>query len=447
MQSPLAVFILLFLSAITPVSAQALADRIGRVAAVNGAAQLWDSQDRQWTPLFANRVVTAGDRIRSDGQTRVELSIGSLELFLGPQSELDVLRLDAQATQVRLNQGHLVARVRTAEWARELQLITAEFNAQPASPGLYRLDRDTVSGGRSAAASLRGLLLLGAVDARLQVAAGQRIEVMGAEAGGGLRSTTLLQDGFAAWVAARDQAPEPNPFAAVAPLGEITGLETLERHGRWESHPDVGWVWYPMTVRPGWEPFRDGRWVWVRPWGWTWVDDAPWGFAPSHYGRWLQWNNRWVWSPGSVRNRVGPPAGMPVIPPTGALPPARPRDELPPGQWPGDHENRSVRTPRVDPWNPGPGRPPIPSGGAILPGVGDDRAARPDRRHGFERPQDRLQERLQEQRPVERPTDRLSPAVRSDHPDPSRAKPPTERERTDKPDRPDRPDRQRQLAQ
>lgn len=447
MQFPLAVFILLFLSAITPVSAQALADRIGRVAAVNGAAQLWDSQDRQWTPLFANRVVTAGDRIRSDGQTRVELSIGSLELFLGPQSELDVLRLDAQATQVRLNQGHLVARVRTAEWARELQLITAEFNAQPASPGLYRLDRDTVSGGRSAAASLRGLLLLGAVDARLQVAAGQRIEVMGAEAGGGLRSTTLLQDGFAAWVAARDQAPEPNPFAAVAPLGEITGLETLERHGRWESHPDVGWVWYPMTVRPGWEPFRDGRWVWVRPWGWTWVDDAPWGFAPSHYGRWLQWNNRWVWSPGSVRNRVGPPAGMPVIPPTGALPPARPRDELPPGQWPGDHENRSVRTPRVDPWNPGPGRPPIPSGGAILPGVGDDRAARPDRRHGFERPQDRLQERLQEQRPVERPTDRLSPAVRSDHPDPSRAKPPTERERTDKPDRPDRPDRQRQLAQ
>ena len=23
------------------------------------------------------------------------------------------------------------------------------------------------------------------------------------------------------------------------------------------------------------------------PWGWTWVDDAPWGFAPFHYGRWV----------------------------------------------------------------------------------------------------------------------------------------------------------------
>jgi hypothetical protein len=435
MQSSIALFLLLVLMAImAPSPAQALADRVGRVAAVNGAAQMWDSQDRQWTPLFPNRLVTAGDRIRSDGQGRVELSIGSLELFLGPQSEVDVIRLDAQATQLRLSQGHLVARVRTAEWARDLQLITAEFTAQPASPGLYRLDRDTVSGGRSAAAALRGLLLLGAFDARLQVAAGQRIEVMGSEAGGGLRSTTLLQDGFAAWVTARDQAPEPNAFSGVASLGEITGLETLERHGRWESHPDVGWVWYPMAVRPGWEPFRDGRWVWVRPWGWTWVDDAPWGFAPSHYGRWLQWDNRWVWSPGTVRNRVVPPRGMPVIPPVGALPPPRPRDELPPGQWPGDHENRSVRTPRVDPWNPGPGRPAPPSGGVIVPGGGEDRSARPDRRHGF----DRAQDRPQEHRPLERPLDR---------PDPNRVKQPVERERSDKPDRPDRPDRPRQLAQ
>ena len=37
-----------------------------------------------------------------------------------------------------------------------------------------------------------------------------------------------------------------------------------------------------------WAPYRYGRWVWVAPWGWTWIDDAPWGFAPFHYGRWAQ---------------------------------------------------------------------------------------------------------------------------------------------------------------
>ena len=34
------------------------------------------------------------------------------------------------------------------------------------------------------------------------------------------------------------------------------------------------------------------------PWGWTWVDSSPWGFAPFHYGRWAQIGGRWGWIPG-----------------------------------------------------------------------------------------------------------------------------------------------------
>jgi hypothetical protein len=37
----------------------------------------------------------------------------------------------------------------------------------------------------------------------------------------------------------------------------------------------------------------------VRPWGWTWVDDAPWGFAPFHYGRWVYRRDVWCWVPGT----------------------------------------------------------------------------------------------------------------------------------------------------
>jgi hypothetical protein len=29
------------------------------------------------------------------------------------------------------------------------------------------------------------------------------------------------------------------------------------------------------------------------------VDDAPWGFAPFHYGRWAWWGGRWCWVPGT----------------------------------------------------------------------------------------------------------------------------------------------------
>ena len=47
-----------------------------------------------------------------------------------------------------------------------------------------------------------------------------------------------------------------------------------------------------------WAPYRYGRWIWVTPWGWTWVDDAPWGYAPFHYGRWTYLRQHWCWIPG-----------------------------------------------------------------------------------------------------------------------------------------------------
>jgi hypothetical protein len=56
-------------------------------------------------------------------------------------------------------------------------------------------------------------------------------------------------------------------------------------------------------VAVDWAPYREGRWAWVAPWGWTWVDDAPWGFAPFHYGRWVHWRGRWGWCPGEYRHR------------------------------------------------------------------------------------------------------------------------------------------------
>jgi hypothetical protein len=36
----------------------------------------------------------------------------------------------------------------------------------------------------------------------------------------------------------------------------------------------------------------------VQPWGWNWVDNDRWGFAPFHYGRWAQIGGRWGWIPG-----------------------------------------------------------------------------------------------------------------------------------------------------
>jgi hypothetical protein len=44
--------------------------------------------------------------------------------------------------------------------------------------------------------------------------------------------------------------------------------------------------------------------LWIAPWGWTWVDSAPWGYAPFHYGRWTYLNGRWGWVPAAPRGRA-----------------------------------------------------------------------------------------------------------------------------------------------
>ena len=83
----------------------------------------------------------------------------------------------------------------------------------------------------------------------------------------------------------------------------MTGWEDLDDYGVWRNEAEYGAVWFPTRVEAGWAPYRYGRWTWVRPWGWTWVDDAPWGYAPFHYGRWVNVGNRWGWYPGRYAGR------------------------------------------------------------------------------------------------------------------------------------------------
>src|SRR3954451_5017620 len=78
----------------------------------------------------------------------------------------------------------------------------------------------------------------------------------------------------------------------------------LDGNGAWENFAGLGEVWFPKDLPPDWAPFRYGHWRWIGPWGWTWIDDRPWGFATSHYGRWANIGGldseagRWGWLPG-----------------------------------------------------------------------------------------------------------------------------------------------------
>jgi hypothetical protein len=102
---------------------------------------------------------------------------------------------------------------------------------------------------------------------------------------------------FESWANDRDRRGDTSESARYVSR-EVVGYEDLDEEGDWIDEPEYGHVWRPRYVVHDWAPYRYGRWGWVAPWGWTWIDDARWGFAPFHYGRWAFVRHRWCWVPG-----------------------------------------------------------------------------------------------------------------------------------------------------
>lgn len=276
--------------------------RAARVVSVVGDAWLFDQDTREWVQLVRNQTVGEGDRVRTDERARVSLRVGSTTLWLDERADLELSQLDDEHMLLQLDRGDIALRLRSADVAAQTRVHTREGDARPEREGLYRveqLDRG------SKAYVWRGRLRFEwerAQDAPpVWLGDGEQAEFWWP---GGPRAerSRLLSDAFGDWVVAESRLDGDLPSTTyVSP--EMTGVEDLDRYGRWEPASDYGPLWVPTTVVVGWAPYRYGHWAWSRVWGWTWVDDSPWGFAPFHYGRWVQWRGRWCWAPGPYAHR------------------------------------------------------------------------------------------------------------------------------------------------
>ncbi len=99
--------------------------------------------------------------------------------------------------------------------------------------------------------------------------------------------------------AATYDRPQPGGFEQ--PRGEVDVsyfYGALSPYGDWIQTDEYGLVWCPINEPVDWRPYTDGEWVWTN-YGWTWVADEDWGWAPYHYGRWYDdAYNGWCWVPG-----------------------------------------------------------------------------------------------------------------------------------------------------
>ena len=289
--------------------------RAGRIAEVAGTAWLFDLDTKAWVRVQRNQTIGQGDQLRTDIRSRVTLRVGSSTVWLDEQSDMEVLQMDDAGLALRLLAGDVALRLRTAQAAQETRVQTREGTISPEIEGLFRIDQ-LDRGSRLAVLQGRAQFDSdpGAPMQRAWLREGEQAEFWWAESPR-VERQPLVRDKFSAWFTGRDQteaglsvgfSPGEDPY--VSP--EMTGAEDLHQYGNWETAVEYGNVWIPTRVAAGWEPYRDGNWVWTRQWGWSWVDNAPWGFAPFHYGRWVQFRGSWAWAPGRFEPR---PAYSPAL--------------------------------------------------------------------------------------------------------------------------------------
>ena len=270
--------------------------RAGRVSDISGEAWIFDSQSRDWERLARNQTVAEGDRLRSDGSSRITLRIGSTTLWLDERSELEVERMDDERVLLRVDRGGLALKLRSREQAQDYRLLTREGRLFLDGEGMFRIDQ-LERGSRAMAWQGRARFEFRTAEADpVWLAPGEQAELWWSQ-GPRTERQSVERDSFARWLQnQRETEGEMTAHRYVSP--EMTGAEDLDRFGRWDRHDEYGALWYPTQVAVDWAPYQHGRWVWTARWGWTWVDAQPWGFAPFHYGRWVRVGGRWGWAPG-----------------------------------------------------------------------------------------------------------------------------------------------------
>ncbi len=279
----------------------AQADPPGRVARLDystGSVSFQPGGEGDWVEAVNNRPLTTGDNLWADQNSRAELQLGSTSIRMNSETSVTFLDLDDHTTQIKLSQGTLEFRVRHLDDGDTFEIDTPNLAFDVQRTGEYRIDVNA-NGDQTISRVWSGRGEVTGGGSSYIVIAGQQATFNGTDQLDHEIAQLPGRDDFDNWVLSRDQR-EDRAESANYISTEMTGYEDLDDNGHWHYVADYGPVWTPAGIAVDWAPYRYGHWASVEPWGWTWVEDEPWGFAPFHYGRWAFVESSWCWVPGPV---------------------------------------------------------------------------------------------------------------------------------------------------
>src|SRR5271166_4644995 len=272
--------------------------RVARIRYLQGSVSFQPAGESDWVSAVTNRPMTTGDQLWADVGSRAEVQIGSAMIRVDANTGFSFLNLDDRTVQIQLTEGTLNLRVQRLgrDEVFEVDMPNQAFSVT--QPGQYRLEAGT-DGNSSMVIVRQGQGEVTGGGRTYDVRSGQSGTFTGTDSLDGYVSAAGDPDDFDNWGQSRDRQYDGSQSARYVSR-DVVGYEDLDNNGTWRSDPTYGNVWMPTSVQAGWAPYHNGHWVWIAPWGWTWVDDAPWGYAPFHYGRWVSIRGNWGWVPGPM---------------------------------------------------------------------------------------------------------------------------------------------------
>ena len=266
--------------------------RVGRLAALQGTVSFHAAGSDGWVAAVQNYPVTSGDGVFAQSGGHAELDVGTDMVELDGGSELDVATLDDQQFVASEPQGRVFLAIGPQAPGAVNTIATPRGTVQIAGQGDYEIVAGD-SASPTTVTVVQGSATVTASGLSLTIPAGQTAVVTGADQLSGQLQPAGAPDPFLAAMLAEVQRAQQQLPPQVAGM---TGCQALAHVGTWRPSPQYGQVWYP-PVQAGWTPYREGHWAYVQPWGWTWIDNESWGFAPFHYGRWVDDGGQWGWVP------------------------------------------------------------------------------------------------------------------------------------------------------
>ena len=276
--------------------------RVARIGYMEGAVSFQPAGEPDWVQAVANRPITTGDKLWTNKDSRAELQLGSAVIRLSSNTGFSFLNLDDDTVQIQLTSGSVNLRVRRLDRDDVVEIDTPNLAFSVTQPGSYRVEASE-DGAYSVVSIREGGGESTGNGQTYTLHAGQRGTFSGTDSLNAEVIDIGGPDQFDTWAYNRDRRYDESRSARYV-SHDVVGYEDLDDYGDWRDDSNFGHVWFPNRVAAGWAPYHEGHWVWISPWGYTWVDDSPWGYAPFHYGRWVTVGGRWGWVAGPVAVRA-----------------------------------------------------------------------------------------------------------------------------------------------